>query len=183
MHAYRVGQLYSTKKTSWPESGQFNHRAGANELVLFYRRPDAEEIRDVRQGEAEFALLIKGDIICLLYRFGNAIPWSDAPYSWHLVKKTYPDQATIPEPANVPEPHDTLQVILVDAGNGVIKALRLLTFSPAFSTALRLAIREQANRPWPGDAAYDRQLAVLYGMYPNSKLMIKDATARTKGGA
>ena len=182
---YAVGKPYIVGRTHWPEGVDYNYRGGSHELRLFLARPSSSEVRDIRQGQAEFAFLVRPeapDVIVFLYRFGQAIPWSDQPYSWHLVKAARPDEATLPEPMEVPEGHDIIQVILVDASTGLVRGLRVLSFSPAFSAALRLAIREQAARPWPGDAAYNRQVQTLYARYPTSEAMIQYAVARTLGG-
>jgi len=182
MHRYEVGQSYVEGRTNWPERGEYNYRAGMHELRLLLSQPTVGEIEAVKTGRADFALRVERDIIFLLYRFGEAIPWSDAPYSWHLVQRAYPDQATLPAPHGSPEGRDTVQVILVDAGAGIIKAIRVLSWSPAFTAAIRGAIRDQAARSWPGDDEYDRQLANAYRRWPTSAAMVRDASARTRGG-
>lgn len=91
LHAYQVGRPYHPGRRSWPEQAQYNYRAGGHELVLFLTRPSSREVRAVTRVSAEFALHVAsdGDPIVLLYRFSNqdssGLPWSDAPYSWHLV--------------------------------------------------------------------------------------------------
>ncbi len=179
---YHMGQPYLAGRTQWPEDVDYNYRAGRHELRLFLARPSPAEVRDIRQGEAEFAFLVSEDVIVFLYRFGMAIPWSDKPYSWHLLKQARPDEATIPDTTGTVEPHALLDVILIDASTGIIRGLRVVTFSPAFTTALHLAIAQQAARPWPGDMEYNRQVQALYQRYPTSRAMVRDAVALTLGG-
>ena len=183
IHQYRVGRPYIEGRRNWPEVAEYNFRQGAHELRMFLRNLKPWEVEAIRSGPCEFALTVEGDVLFLLYRFGEppreAVPWSDAPYSWHLVPA---DQRTLPEPAGMPEPHDTMQIILVDALTGIVRALRMVSFSPAFTVALRSAIRDQASRPWPGDAAYDRQLRAIYDRY-DSRALVARAVARTRGGA
>lgn len=180
LHRYEVGKLYSPNRTRWPEAVDFNYRQGVFELRLFFGSPSSREIRDVERGPCEFALFTEGDLVVLLYRFGQTVAWSDAPYSWHLVPQ---EQRTLPEAALGGERRDTMQIILIDAATGIIRALRIVSFSPAFSAALRLAIREQASRPWPGDAEYNRQVQALYQRYPTSEMLLRVAKIRTVGGA
>lgn len=180
MYAYKVGELYHQDRTVWEERTEYNFREGGHELRIFMAHLTAREIADVRFNEAEFGLFVQGDILLFLYRFGRSIPWGDAPYSWHLVP---PEGRTLPEPAHMAEPHLLLTVFLVEATTGILKAIRQLTFSPAFGAALSLAILEQSQRPWPGGRGYDMQLGAVYTRYPRSSDLLKDAIARTRGGA
>lgn len=179
MHQYKVGTLYNPRRRSWPGGSQYQFRLDQHELLLFFNRPTPREIEDVKRGAAEFAFLTSEDVLVFLFRFGREILWSDAPYSIHMVPA---EQRTVPEPSGAVEPHALLSVILVDASSGIIHALRAVSFSPAFTAALHLAIREQAARPWSGQAAYDRQLTELYTRYPTSEALLPLATARTAVG-
>jgi hypothetical protein len=68
-------------------------------------------VQAVRKGECEFAVTVDGPVIFFLYRFGHAITWSDAPYSWHLVPEP---QRSLPE-VESEESGALLHVVLVDA--------------------------------------------------------------------
>jgi len=177
MYKYEVGKLYHPSRTSWPEGIEYNWRQNTHELKLFYRYPSAEEIAAVKRAPAECALTVVGDILFLVFRFG-AQPWSDAPYSWWMVP---PDQRT-PPPALAGEERALLNVLLIDAGTGIIRAVRAISLGPAFSQALHAAIRAQAAAASFDQAAYDRQLAAAYRLYRNSGALLAAATARTRGG-
>lgn len=174
-----VGEPYIAGRTSWPEAVEYNYRAGAHELRMFFDSPRAPTINSVRAGAADFALVVEPPVIFLLYRFAPAIAWSDAPYSCHLVPE---DQRTLPD-AEGPQTRALLHVVLVDAGTGLIRALRLVTFSPAYTRALHDAIREQASSPWLSGPTYDAALADIYRRYPTSAELLKHAIAQTFGGA
>jgi hypothetical protein len=178
LYRYQVGQPYIPGRRNWPEAVEYNYRQGAHELRAFLPNLRPWEVEAIREGPCEFALAVERDVLFLLYHFGKALPWSDAPYSWHLVPE---DQRTLPEPAGLVEPHDTMQIVLVDALTGIVKALRMVSFSPAFTVALRSAIRDQAARPWPGGDEYNRQLDAIYGHYSSEQLLAR-AVSRTEGG-
>lgn len=183
MHEYRVGTPYHPDRAAWPEVAQYTYRASGHELVLFLAGPTADEIEAAARGTSEFAVYAEGDLLLLLYRFGRpgrGIPWSDAPSSWHLVPEA---ERALPPPAGVAEPHALLTVTLVDAATGIIRALRAVTLPPALTAALHLAIRDQAERPWPGGDAYDAALAGLYRRYPTTEALLRVARSRSRGGA
>ena len=177
-HLYQVGKPYIPGRAGWPEGVEYSYRAGEHELCFFFRSPPRAQVEALRTGECEFALVVDRPVIYLMYRFGEAINWSDAPYSWHLIPQ---DQRTLPGPEGS-ETGAMLHVLLIDADNSRVLALRAVTFSPAFTRALHAAIRAQAVLPWVGQAAYDAALADLYRRYPTSADLLRCVLARTWGG-
>lgn len=184
MHEYRVGRLYSPTRSRWPEVMQYNYRGGGHELVLFLGRPTAGEIGAVREGAAEFALWEHEDLLVLLYRFvgrATTLGWGDAPYTIHLVPAG--ERALPPVGDDLgPESRALLQVLVVDAGNGIIRAMRQVTLDPPFTRTLHEVIVAQAARPW-SEATYDAQVSLYQARYRNPDDLVRVAQARTRGGA
>lgn len=179
MHEIRVGSLLVPGRTAWPELGEYNHYDGGHELRLFFARPTDREVKAVRDCTCEFALLPAGDVVFLLYRFGSAVPWSDAPFSWHLVPR---GRRTVPA-STTGQTRTVLQVYLVDAATGIVRVIRAVSLSPEFTARLHAAIAAQASVPWIGREAYDAQLAEHYRRWPTTEAMLADAVCRTTGGA
>jgi hypothetical protein len=176
MTIFAVGQLYNPNRTSWPEAVQYNYMAGEHHLHLFMRQPTQTEVQAVKTGPAEFALVTEGILIVLLYHFAP-IPWSDAPYSWHM---TPADQRALP--ADVPDGSGALlTIILTDAATGIVKAIRAVGLSTDFTNKLHAAIRAQAARPFD-QTAYDDQLNRVYARYPKTELLLSKAIARYTAG-
>lgn len=156
MQIQQVGGMYATR-TVWPELAQYNYRSGKHELTIFLNNPTHEEIQDVAMGDSAFALFADQGLIVLTYTFGNAIPWSDAPYSIHLLPESDRKLAVDGQSA-------TMHVVLVDASTGIIKALRLVSMPSEFSMALHNSINQQAAQSFD-PRAYDRHLEELYAKY------------------
>ncbi len=169
----------STRRGAEPklaEGAEYAFRGGEHELVVRLGGITRRELDDVNDGECEFALVVENDVLFFLYRFGRSLPWSDAPSSWWLV----PEAERVPPPARQAERPPLLQVALVDAATGIVRALRAVSLSPAFARALEAAIRVQASRPWAGRDAFDRQVADAYGRCPESRSMLSAAFARMR---
>jgi hypothetical protein len=162
---------------------QYNYRAGHHELIMFLPNLSALQVQDVMDGRCEFAFLEAGDVIVLLFRFGGTMPWGDALYSWHLIRQRNPEEATIPDVDGTEAARILLHVFLVEANTGILKGVRDVSLSPAFSAVLQAAIVRQAERPWPGGEEYARQVEELYRKYPRTRDMLRDAAAKTRGGA
>jgi hypothetical protein len=180
LHANSVGKLLVPGKTSWPEVSEFNYfDGGTAELMLRLTHPSAATIQSIRHGPATFALAPIGDVLFFLYAFSPALPWSAAPFSWHLV---HPDRRQSP-PTQIDEPEgQLLQIVLVDAASGIVEALRVITLTPDFTRALYDAIRRQVTRQFPGRTGYDAQLAEAYREYPTTADLLNEATASMESG-
>lgn len=159
LHAYEVGALYSPGRTSWPEAGEYNYRGGAHELRLFYANLKEPEIKAITRRPCEFGAVAVGPVLFFLYKFGTN-PWSDAPYSWHLVRAARPDEATEP-PALEENERVLLNIVLVEATTGVIAGLRTVSLSIALSRYLHAQIATQIATPFR-QAEYDQTLADTY---------------------
>jgi hypothetical protein len=162
MYTYKVGGQYSPNRSRWPELAQYNFRGGQHELVLFFNQPSRQEIQDVSTGKAEFALYVERSLIILLYQFGQSIHWSDAPYNIHLVPAD--QRTTAPENETA-----LLHIMLVDASNGIIKAMRVISMPGEFVQALHKAINEQAKLPFKR-SDYNGELESLFAGYDSATL-------------
>lgn len=178
LHRYAVGEPYNPNVRQWPDSNQYNYRAGQHELVTFMLTPDAAEIKAYREGRFEFVLQTFEDLVVLGFQPGR-LEWQDAVFSWHLVPEA---EQQIPDLTGGEE-RAILNVSLVDGATGIIKVLRAVTFSPRFTAELHRAIQEQASKPFPGQAEYDRQIERLYVRFKSSAQLVQGARARCVGGS
>lgn len=175
MNVYEVGKPYRPGRTSWPEATQYHYMAGEHHLQVFMRQPRNVEVQAYRDGPADFALVVDGPVIALLWRFGGT-PWSDAPYSWHMVPA---DQRVAPPAGDLPEGKGALlTTMLIGADDGVIRVIRTIGLGTAFSNRLHAAIRAQAADAAWDQAGYDERLDQLYASYPSTELMLSAAVAR-----
>lgn len=184
MHSLEVGKPYIPGRSRWPEGCEYNYRGGENELRLSYGDPSPREVAAVQKGRALFGLYHEGDQVILCYRFGD-LAWSDAPF--HLARLAAAgvpaeERTPPPDPATLsPESRAILQVVLVDAGPGIVRVLRAVTLSPEFTSALFGAIRDQASRPYDR-ASYEAGLDRIYRRYGSDQLAAA-CRVRCEGGA
>ena len=165
MNLYAVGKPYNPARTRWPETVQYNYRGGEHELVIFMAAPSSDETHAVKKGRFDLTLYANGPLIILPFCFEGQ-PWSDAPYSVHLVPEA---ERTIPALIDDPSQGAALHIVLVDAATGIIRALRLVGLSNDFSNALHRAIQEQAAIPWDSNE-YDMMLEATYSRYSSEQL-------------
>lgn len=171
-----VGQEMVPGHGPFPEGAQLVFAEDGPELLLAFRQPSAAEIAAVNRGPCEFAVTMVEQVIFFLYRFGSALPWSDALFSWHLDR---------PGPALFTRASERfgLHTILLDADTGVVEALRLATLSPEMSSELSRLVQAQMTTSWQGREDYEQAVRRCYEKAPRAADLLSLATARCPGGA
>jgi hypothetical protein len=183
MHRIEVGKELVPGHGPWPELSEFNLLDTGPELMLRFAGPTAAEVEAVRAGPCAFALAEAERAFFFLYTFGTpgaGVPWSDAPYCCHLVPEgRRPGLALFATAAT----RWALQVVLLEAGTGIVRAVRLVTFSAGFTRELARAVQRQGLGPAPRPEEWGRRVAAAYRRYPSTEALLAAALARTEGGA
>lgn len=175
MSIFEVGKPYHPNRTRWPQTAQYNFMANEHHLHLFMPQPTIDEIAAVREGEYAFALVVEQPAIFLLYRFGQAIPWSDAVYDWHRVpadQRTQPPGEAYVEGTGVP-----LTIVLTDATTGIVQTIRVVGLGTNLTNALHTAIRTQVAATYR-QLEFDEAISRTYKQYRQSAQMLSLASAR-----
>ena len=162
---YTVGEPYNPQVPRWPELAEYIFGNGQHELVLFLENPDQDEIDSVNSGPSHLAMVFMESVIFLLYSFDPDIPWGESAYSIHLVPEA--DRQLPPE--SIAETESTLNVVLVDAASGIIKAMRTVTLSPDFTGTLHQTVREQVERPF-NEISYRVAVQHIYDKFTTAQL-------------
>lgn len=181
MHILQVGERHPGYSFPHHEIVEYSRDRYGHFLRFFWDSPSEREVEAVAAGPAEFGLWVQGpraEAIFLLYRFGEAVRWSDAPFSWHLV---FPERRVAPE--DLPgEGHALLQVELAEARTGIVRALRAVTFSPEFTRAIDGAVKRQATEAPADPRVHGRAIEAAYAGHPTSEAMLRAAVAHCQGG-
>lgn len=179
MHSFQVGKLYMPGKTSWPEASYFNYDAAGLTLTIFARNLKDDEIEAVKSGQIELALYENQPAIFLMWKIRGFGPWSDAPYTIHVVPKDR--QPDIESRKLVKEGEMLgLQITLVEGTTGIIKVLRYVSTSTQFTILLNEAVDRQLKQPF-NEQFYNQHINKLYARY-TSDAMATLAEARHKAG-
>ena len=178
MQIVAIGKPLFEERCELPEAIEYIYQAGDHTLLLSMKNLHPKEIEAVRQDEAEFALYCENSIVFLLYRFGDALPWSDSAFSWWNVAE---EDRRIPAPQVNPAERILLKIILVEAATGIVKAIRVTTLSPAFTENLHDAIRQQATSQQFSRNEFVARSFLVYEKRTPAELAV-GAIVKTKGG-
>lgn len=174
---FEVGRRYPGGgfRFPMPEVAQYNFDEAGHVLQLFWPGVSEWETKAVRKGEASFALAVVEPAIFFCYRFGN-MPWSDSAYSVHLVPEER--RSTTGIDSETGEPRNLLEVHLVDARSGVLRAMRAFGLDRDFTDAFEEALQKQLAAGWHGQADYEMALAAIYRRFSRSSDLARAAVVR-----
>lgn len=140
-------------------------------LALKYERPTDKEIRAIQEGEAEFRLLVRGSVMFMCAKFGDA-PWIDAPYNANLSKSDV--LGALPA---APEGQGyVLTVVLAEHPSCTVRALRTFGLSTGFSKRFRSLAEDQLEAGFD-EQEYSRDLQETYMAYRTSDLVRMSSTS------
>lgn len=145
MKEIRVGMPLVGGVLGYQEGVHYNYTVSGHTLTMAVTDPSPAQVRAVQYGAAWFALAKRDNAIFVLSRFGD-LPWTVTAYNWW-----------INAPVMRPDPWDDLAelrggfsagVCLVDAGNGLVAALRSVTLSEELSHLFMGMVQEQMRPPF-----------------------------------
>ncbi len=123
-------------------------------------------------GTTSFGLFAERNSLFFLFKIDGFMDWSDLAFTIHLAGNETVENNAGYLPFNL---------VLVDSATHIIKALRMVTTSPAFRTMLVRIINQQAQEKFD-TIAYYKEIGTLYEAYPSAEAMLKKALLIEQGG-
>ena len=133
---------------------------GLLELAIFIKSPTPRETWAFRQDRARATMLSEPPVIWLLLDIPGVYT-AEAPFTPHL---THPDARLIPD-LPTPDTRYPITVIMADASNGLVKAIRYATLSTAITARLQQAARTLLATPFDRNA-YNAAVQDTQARYP-----------------
>jgi len=170
---FEVGQMYQEGLKDYDEEIRFDVTPSGLLLSLFFNKTTSKEIESISSGRLELGFYERKEegVIFFLAKFEGMVAM-DAAYSIHLVDD--------PDCLELKDSGVELQIVLVNAKKGDIRATRTVELPDRFSQKLKAALEEQKRRPWDA-VKYYQTVGVLYHNFTTRDLMKRaDATCRFK---
>lgn len=175
------GKLFMDGVTSWPE-GRFEYRiwgGGNHMLQICFGHLSQKEIDAFQTGQIHLGLAKLNRTLFILFRIDGIMEWSDQAYSIRLVEAAE-DRELPPHP---PGTHQVLSLVLVEAETGIVRGIRVVTWSSHASAVLDRLLREQLEDPeWSPDR-HARLVHEVYAKCPTSKHLVKAALLTERAGS
>lgn len=175
-----VGKPYLESRSSYPEGVEVSwfRRDADAELRFFWSGVTEQDIQAFSEGEVELGLFFQSPILLIVFKIDGATEWSDVAYTPHALAK---EQLALPKHIE-PEEQFSLALVLTDAEDGVVKALRHLTLSTEFFRTLLDCVQMQVKSPY-SPAQFNQALDELYGAYPDAAELVAGTLIVEKAGA
>lgn len=172
LYEYEVGKLYNPRVTCWPETSQLRLSPKGISLAVFWAGLSEGEVTETRKGAVRFAWVNGAGrrVGLLCFKFG-ALPWEDTAYEAHREpERGWLDTA-------VAGKYQLLQVHLVDADTGILRAGKVVTWPPQFAECVWSSVAEQLSVP-RDDKAADTEASRLYALGDSEHLAERHSAAR-----
>ena len=144
MEKEQVGCLYLPESAEITPEMIYRYSQRGHRLLLVEENVSDARAKDVQNGVLELGFYEDGPVLFLLFRFGEG-EWNETPFSWHLTprnQRAYPGEASDNE----------LKIILVNAPDGVIRAVRSIPLDSEFGRQFQAAIGQQAAGSFNGQS-------------------------------
>lgn len=127
MDILEVGKIYK-KFIGLPQGLSCHFTESGFQVLITFDKPTQQEIKDIKEGKIQLAMLVKNDILMMLFKFGNQ-QWMDC-----CVAKR-PEHDKIISKIEDERIGYGMHIILTDVFNGEVKVLRTIGLDHNFSKA------------------------------------------------
>ena len=164
-----AGQYLEGAEKRYPQGIIFDVKGEEALLLALFDNPYPQEVADYRKGGIKLKVVAVNDIIFFISKLGDS-PWMESPFNVHFVHDyNLPDNKSI-----------GLNILLVDATNGLVKASRWVSLDLKFSRELTKMIKHQQGVSLLN---YDALLNEVSSMLKTADLITLDGIESNYPGA
>ena len=162
MRNHTIGSVFDTRLPLWRDGARLEFDGESFELIITDGDCSPKVIEAVKNGNAEFALTVKNEVLFFLAKLGPA----RIEVAFHAQLGQYKFDEVYPHSAGY-----TIPIYLVNSRNGVLKAIRIVSLTKEFSQRLFDEITRQANDHNFDLSTYSASLQNVLNAYTMKDLM------------
>ena len=159
----QIGHPYRDDPSPREPHTMFNWESGLPTFTSFIQKPTPAEILAFRRDPVNVGFLLEEPVLWTFFHIQD-IHSADAPFTPHLV---HPMTRHFPE-LQTPHTRYFLNLIMADASDGTVLAIRQGTLSPENSRYLLDSTMALLSGPFDSQE-YDRAIADFYQRHPTSE--------------
>src|SRR5574338_1483370 len=130
----------------------------------------SHDIEAFQRGQVHLGLCQLQQTLFALFRVEGLMQWSDPAIHLQLVE----DAEDRERPPHIPGAHQVLSMVLVEAETGLVRGMRVVTWSKHASTVLHRILNEQLTAEFDSQEHASR-VAEIYRHYSSSKQLVRAA--------
>ena len=162
---HAVGSPYGGVAKPTDPGPMYNFRHGYHTLTIFQSQLDQETLDAYRDATARIGFWKDPPIMWAIFHF-EGLGWQDAPYTPHKVE---PEGRILIELPN-PESRYPITIIVANAEDSMVRAIRSTTISPRVSRDARDITKELMESPFT-ESEFDRKINETYFHHQSSEEM------------
>ena len=174
MAKFEVGMMYEEGLSDYDEEIRFDVTpSGLLVLSLFFNKTTSKEIETITSARLELGFYERREegVIFFLAKFAG-MTGMDAAYSVHL--------SSNPDSLEIKDSGVELQIVLVNAKKGDVRAVRTVDLPDRFSKKLKRALEEQKAKPWDAVKYYQAVGSIYDNLTTKDLVKRADAVCRFK---
>lgn len=146
-------------------------------LQILIPSPSPSCVRAFETGQAYLGLYERNSTIFFLFKIDGLYNWSDQAFSIRLLPV---EQQQVPE--FEPRQRQLMSFVLIDSVTGVVRGIRVATWSPHFTEMFFRFVRRQLAQELTVDQ-HKANIAQTYAQYANSNALARAALIRERAGS
>jgi hypothetical protein len=174
--ALKVGKPFAEGVSSWPERFEYRFFGGNHLLQLCVHRITPSNLDAFLNAPVHLGLYLDQGVIFVLFKIQGFYDWSDQAFSLRLVS---PEDRELPP--HEPGKYQLLTLVLVDADAGLVRGIRVVSWSAHASAVLHRAMSDQLAAPFDR-ARFEQSVKDIYAHYPTSQALVAAAHLTEKAG-
>ncbi|KAI5912013.1 hypothetical protein PA01_00290 [Azoarcus sp. PA01] len=173
-----VGQPFIPGVTRWL-GNRFEYRifCGTHLLQICLANLAARDIKAFHPGSVPLGLCQLNHTLFVLFRVAGILDWSDQAYFHRLV--TDPEDRELPP--HMPGTYQALSLVLVKSETGLVRGLRVVSWSGHASAVFDRLLREQLEGPFD-PAEHARRVQEVYARCRTSEDLMRTALLTERAG-
>lgn len=165
MDIVKVGQLFKSGITKYPDAIHFNYDKNGMNLIIMTSGISEKEIELAKNGKINFKLYEIQPVIFFLFEIPGFLEPSDGPYSYFLLSEDKrPELIELEEGKGF-----GLTIIVVESSTGIVKVIRFIGLSTEFSKSFLKMLQRQRDFGFI-EGEYDKAINKTYRKFTPEQL-------------
>lgn len=174
----KVGELYAPGVDfGGMDRFELRYSNGQVMLQILVPSPSPTSVLAFQAGQVYLGLYERGLTIFFLFKLDGLYDWSDQAFSIQLLPR---DQQQVP--ASAPGLRHLMSFVLIDSVSGVVRGVRVATWSPHFTEMFFRFVQRQLAQGLTAEQ-HQANITLTYAQFANSKALARAALIRERAGS
>ncbi|MBG6083020.1 hypothetical protein [Rubrivivax gelatinosus] len=154
---------------------EYHYDGGTHLLQCLLPRISEAEVHAFNTGAVHVGLYAYQRSIFFLFKIDGVYAWSDQAFALAMLPS-----ARRSVPPCKPGEHLVLSIVLVESTTGIVRGIRVVTYSPHMSSTFTQLLRAQLDQGLTAEQ-HQRNVEQVYRAFPSSAALVRTAVTERAG--